>query len=96
MSKENFTRRNFLQISAMSGLALSVMNKRIHAEVFSQNTELEEITISQLQAKMKSGALSAQSLTEKYLERIKAIDPKLNSVIEINPDALKIAESTLR
>ena len=41
---------------------------------------------------MKSGEFSAKTLVDKYLERIKEIDPKLRSVIEINPDALKIAE----
>ncbi len=44
---------------------------------------------------MKSGELSAHSLTQAYLERINEIDkngPKLNSVIEVNPDALSIAD----
>jgi amidase len=54
--------------------------------------ELNEITISELQAGMKSGKFSAKTLVEMYLEKIKEIDPKLNSVIETNPDALKIAE----
>ncbi len=43
---------------------------------------------------MTSGRLSARSLAEAYLSRIDAIDkrgPALNSVIEINPDALDIA-----
>ena len=53
---------------------------------------IEEITISELQDKMKSGELSARKLTEMYLQRIKEIDPKLNSVLETNPDALKIAD----
>ena len=45
---------------------------------------------------MKSGKYTALSLTEKYLARIEEIDrngPKLNSVMEINPDALPIAEA---
>lgn len=54
--------------------------------------ELVEITIPQLQAKMKSGQLSARRLAEMYLERIKQIDTKTRSVIEINPDALAIAD----
>jgi len=43
---------------------------------------------------MQSGHETAASLTRKYLQRIKALDrsgPKLNAVIEINPDALAIA-----
>ncbi|MCC2546729.1 amidase [Hymenobacter sp. BT175] len=58
--------------------------------------ELQEATIAQLQEKMQSGQHSARSLTELYLQRIEAIDkggPKLNSVIEVNPDALSIADA---
>ncbi|HMJ88259.1 MAG TPA: amidase [Candidatus Acidoferrum sp.] len=56
--------------------------------------QLEEATISQLQAAMQSGRESAESLARKYLARIEQLDrngPKLNSVIELNPDALVIA-----
>lgn len=58
--------------------------------------ELDELTISELQAGMKSGKFTARSLVRKYLERIDDVDqngPALNSVIEINPDAVSIAES---
>ena len=51
--------------------------------------ELEEMTIDQLQADMKSGKYTARSLTEKYLQRIQNVDkhgPAVNSVIEINPE----------
>ena len=57
--------------------------------------ELEEMTIDQLQADMKSGKYTARSLTEKYLQRIHDVDkqgPAVNSVIELNPDAVAIAE----
>ena len=58
--------------------------------------ELNEITIDELQAGMKSSKFTARSITEKYLARIQEIDrqgPAINSVIEINPDALGIADS---
>ena len=58
--------------------------------------ELDEIAIADLQNAMNSGKLTAHSITRKYLDRIAAIDkkgPSLNSVIEINPDALAIADS---
>jgi amidase len=45
---------------------------------------------------MKSGKYTARAITEKYLSRMEAIDksgPALNSVIEVNPDAVEIAES---
>jgi amidase len=58
--------------------------------------ELEEATIAELQAAMRSGERTARSLAEAYLTRIEAVDrggPALTSVIEVNPDALAIAES---
>ena len=57
--------------------------------------ELDEITVAELQAGMKSGKFTARSLVEKYQERIAAVDkrgPAVNSVIELNPEALSIAE----
>jgi amidase len=59
------------------------------------NFELNEVTIATLQDKMKSGEYTARSIAELYLKRIQAIDkngPKLNAVIELNPDALHIAD----
>ena len=56
--------------------------------------ELEEATIADLQARIKAGSLTARALTQRYLERIEAIDkrgPAINAVIELNPDALAIA-----
>ncbi|GAA3924637.1 amidase [Hymenobacter algoricola] len=58
--------------------------------------ELSEATVAQLQEKMQSGQATARSLAELYLGRIRAIDqagPKLNSVIELNPDALTLADA---
>lgn len=57
--------------------------------------ELEESTIADLQKRMDSGQDSARTLCEKYIARIEALDqrgPMLRSVLEINPDALAIAE----
>ncbi|MHA1634265.1 MAG: amidase [Candidatus Thorarchaeota archaeon] len=56
---------------------------------------MKEHTILELQSLMKSGTLSSRKIVESYLERIKMIDvdgPRLNSIIEVNPDALKIAD----
>ena len=57
---------------------------------------MKEYRITEIQALMEKGELSAKKLTEMYLTRIHEIDkqgPKLNAIIEINPDAIKIAES---
>src|SRR5205823_8798301 len=58
--------------------------------------ELEEATIEQLQQGMQSGRYTARGLAELYLKRIEQIDrsgPTLRSVIEVNPDALSIADT---
>jgi len=57
---------------------------------------LPEWTISDLQERMESGELTARRLAELYTERISEIDkegPYINSVIELNPDALQIADT---
>ncbi len=58
--------------------------------------DLNEITVDELQSKMQKGELSSKAITKKYLNRIAAIDkkgPAINAVIEINADALSIAEA---
>jgi amidase len=53
-----------------------------------------ESTISDLQERMGSGKLTSVELTAAYLQRIAEVDqagPRLNAVIELNPDALAIA-----
>src|SRR5580704_5567374 len=58
--------------------------------------ELDEITISQLQEGIKSGKFTARSLVEKYASRIDEIDkrgPAVNGILELNPDALAIADA---
>jgi amidase len=56
----------------------------------------EEATIAQLQAAMDAGHLTSRHLTAAYIQRIRQIDfagPQLNSVLQINPDALAIASA---
>jgi amidase len=58
--------------------------------------ELEEATIAQLQAGMESGKYTARGLAEAYIERIGELNgrgPTLRAVLEVNPDALAIAEA---
>ena len=58
--------------------------------------ELDELTVQQLQDAMASGRYTARRLVELYTARINAIDrqgPELRSVIELNPDALAIADA---
>lgn len=91
-------RRTFIQTTAAGASALtltgigactikSTTNNSTNPEEF----ELKEISINGLQRLMKAGNLTALEICKSYLDRIKQIDPLLNSVIEINPDALDIA-----
>lgn len=56
--------------------------------------ELTQATIAQLAARLEAGTLTAVALTAAYLDRIERFDragPRINSVIEVNPDALDVA-----
>ena len=64
--------------------------------VKTDNFELNEATITDLQEKMASGKFSSEQITTMYLQRIESIDKKgyaLNAVIELNPDAIAIAKA---
>lgn len=56
---------------------------------------MKEYSISELQELMNKGEVTTKQLVEQFLTRINEIDkngPKLNAIIEINPEALQIAE----
>jgi amidase len=58
------------------------------------STGVEEVSIAQLQARMTSGQLSSVEITRMYLNRITTIDrAKVNSIVEVNPQALAIANA---
>ncbi|GGK79034.1 amidase [Rufibacter glacialis] len=66
------------------------------AETGPETFSLNEATIPDLQRRMQRGELTSKAITQLYLDRIKAVDqngPKTKSVIEVNPDALQIAEA---
>src|SRR5688572_17703165 len=102
-------RRNFLRLGALGGLAVAARPSSAAAARVNENAapaatappdvksfELDETTITELRAALSKGRLTARSVAEKYLERVEEIDrrgPGLNSVIEVNPDALQIAEA---
>lgn len=96
-------RRNFLKKSSIAGISLTAVSLGLNNETFARQSNLsptgftlDEMTIDELQQKMKPGIFTSVSITTMYLKRIQEIDkagPTLNAVIEINPDALIIAES---
>ncbi|WP_238392650.1 amidase family protein [Paenibacillus antri] len=58
--------------------------------------DFEETTILEMQRGMENGSFRAKELTLYYMERISELDkngPRLNAVLEWNPDALAIAEA---
>lgn len=99
--RPSFKRRDFLRSTALSGAALVLARDLSKAAVgVAQSTitsfELDEVTIRRLQEWMTSGRFSGRRIAEMYLARTEEIDkngPALNSVIEINPEALTIADS---
>jgi amidase len=98
-------RRRFLQTSLVSGVSAAALPALAGArelvapspapQARFKSFELDEATIADLQAGMASGKYTARAITQKYLQRIEEIDkhgPALASVIEVNPDALAIAD----
>jgi amidase len=80
----------FILISTV--LTLQAQDNNTNANI---PTTHNEATIAQLQAEMASGKLTSVQLTQEYIARILALDqsgPGVNSVIELNPDALAIAQ----
>lgn len=80
-------RREFLEIAALAGIGFMAAGTTVDAKAL----DLTEKTVAELAASMQKGELSSEGITNWYLARIKAIDPKINSMIEVNPDALSIA-----
>jgi len=97
-------RRNFLKTGSIAGITLSALSinactpatkKSVTDTPANDNFELNEVTVAQLQEYMKSGKYSSHAITQLYLTRINDLDkngPKLNAIIELNPDALSIAD----
>lgn len=94
-------RRQFLETATLAGvIALSKPSALLAtsrtATPSPKDFELEELTFADLQSGMQTGKWTSRSLVRKYLDRIADIDkdgPQLNSIIELNPDAISIAEA---
>src|SRR5256885_16651745 len=96
----NGTRREFLRTGLAAAVASAAVPELLRADtqmagVGSGAFELDEATVQVIRQGFESGKHTAHSVTQLYLARIEAIDkagPRLNSVIEVNPDALQIAD----
>jgi len=93
--ESNLSRRDLFLGAAAATVALGV-SRHAAAAPDVRPFEYDDVTIADLVEQLKSGSLSSRVLTAKYLDRITDIDrrgPALSSVIEVNPDAMEIAES---
>ncbi len=99
------SRRKFLQNAAVASAATTLYPALSAAREITPEAksvpqdvkpfELDEIAIAELQDGMISGRFTARSLVEEYSARIDEIDkrgPAVNAVIEMNPDAMSIAD----
>ncbi|MEO6331710.1 MAG: amidase [Gemmatimonadaceae bacterium] len=97
---DGIDRRTFVERSLAGGAALFLAGgTAVEADAqwagATQQDEFFELSIATLSERMRRGAITSRALTERYLARIESIDragPRVNSIIELNPDALTIAD----
>ena len=85
MNRRQFLNHAFLALPAARAAA---------GQTSLQSFDLEEITLAGLEQGFRSGLFTSRAVTEWYLARIQAMDkdgPRVNAVIELNPEALSIA-----
>jgi amidase len=98
-------RRQFLHHGTQAAVAATLLPLAAGATVAAPETrfagpaadfDVVEASITDLQARLQSGKSTSRDLCQLYLDRIAKIDkqgPKLNAIIELNPDALSIADA---
>ncbi len=93
-SPHQMTRRSFIGTTAAGSAALLTGGL---ASLFKESARagtdfpFVEASITQLQAAMAAGQLSARELVQGYLNRIQQLNPTLHAVIQTNPNAIAIA-----
>jgi amidase len=101
---ESITRRTFVATTLAAGALLGVGAAPKPASAAEEGGpprahdraaagELEERSITELQAAMRDGSLTARALVESYRRRIGELDHELHAVLELNADALAIADA---
>ena len=97
----DISRRGFVGSAAAIAASVAIPNHRSAAQPAGHlhplpSFAIEERSIGELAAGMKSGAYTARALAQQYLDRIALLDrqgPLLRHVLETNPDALSIADT---
>jgi len=90
----SITRRRFIGTTASGSAALLTGGLTFLLRQSASATggfDFVEATIPQLQAAMASGQLTSRDLTQGYIRRMQSLNPTLNAVIEVNPNAIAIA-----
>ena len=81
-------RRDFLSAAAAAGFGMALGSTAIGQRAA---RSLEEATVAELSSMMERGQMTSEAITNWYLARIRTIDTKIRSIIELNPDAVAIA-----
>jgi len=85
-----------LPLAAGATASLSAAAAETPAFPSAADFDVVEASITDLQARLQSGKSTSRDLCQHYLDRIAKTDkqgPKLNAIIELNPDALSIADA---
>ena len=99
---QSITRRSFVATTLAAGALLrggvsplGALRAQAHPAPHAQGSggAVEEKSIMQLQEAMQGGVMTSREITEAYRARIAAMDHDLRAVIELNPDALSIADA---
>ena len=84
------------RLPSLDAFAAPTAPRHLASAAHSVAFDLQEATILDLQQWMTSGKYTARAIAEQYLARIQELDkqgPALTQIIELNPDALAIADA---
>jgi amidase len=100
---ESISRRAFVAATLAAGALIGVRPTPALARIVEARgartrtrvpeSVVEEKSIGELQEAMRSGALTSRAIVEAYQQRIGELDHDLHAVLELNPDALTIADA---
>jgi amidase len=97
MSPNGSTLRGMgIAAGALAATALLVAPSAARAQANGAPTQFNDMTVAQMQSAMAAGTTNSVALTNFYINRILKLDqngPGVNSVIELNPDALAMAQN---
>src|SRR5215831_2842712 len=92
MQGKNDSLRSIVVRAVLAGVVLAASVGRAQTAP----DQFNEFTIAQFQAAMAAGTLTSRQLTDYYIDRITDLDrngPGINSIIELNPDAMAMAQN---